>query len=86
VYLAVCGPKGLVIFGRLRPSSHIMPDHAGDRGNSVTWSWAPRDHFHIKQVRAFRLCSASEGAQPDGLIAVRRGVPVPPRHAAGQHR
>jgi hypothetical protein len=33
----------------LRPSGHIMPDHAGDRG--AAWMvLAPHDHLHIKQT------------------------------------
>src|SRR5690242_8841088 len=39
-----------VIFDHLRPSGHIMPDHAGDRG--AAWMvLAPHDHLHIKQMR-----------------------------------
>jgi len=41
-----------VTFGHLRPSGHIMPDHAGDRG-AVLLVLAPHDHLHIKQIRAF---------------------------------
>jgi hypothetical protein len=33
-----------VTFGHLRPSGHIMPDHAGDRG-AVFLVLAPHDHF-----------------------------------------
>ncbi len=32
-----------VTFGHLRPSGHIMPDHAGDRG-AVFLVLAPHDH------------------------------------------
>ena len=32
-----------VTFGHLRPSGHIMPDHAGDRG-AVFLVFAPHDH------------------------------------------
>jgi len=39
-----------VIFDHLRPSGHIMPDHAGDRG-AVLLILAPHDHLHIKQIR-----------------------------------
>jgi len=35
----------------LRPSGHIMPDHAGDRGAAL-WVLAPHDHLHIKHERA----------------------------------
>jgi len=41
-----------VTFGHLRPSGHIMPDHAGDRG-AVLLDLAPHDHLHIKQKRIF---------------------------------
>jgi hypothetical protein len=38
-----------VIFDHLRPSGHVMPDHAGDRG--VAWMvLAPHDHLHINQL------------------------------------
>jgi len=41
-----------VIFDHLRPSGHIMPDHAGDRGTELL-VLVPRDHLHIKQNRTF---------------------------------
>ena len=40
-----------VIEDHLRPSGHIMPDHAGDRG-AVLLVLAPHDHLHINHVRA----------------------------------
>jgi hypothetical protein len=40
---AVCGIMW-VTFGHLRPSGHIMPDHAGDRG-AVFLVLAPHDHL-----------------------------------------
>src|SRR5712691_11194453 len=46
-----------VTFGHLRPSGHIMPDHAGDRG-AVLLVLAPHDHLHIKQSRTFRTCAS----------------------------
>src|SRR5437870_12291419 len=44
-----------VIFDHLRPSGHIMPDHAGDRG-AVLLILAPHDHLHVKHERAFASC------------------------------
>ena len=45
-----CSRHYVVIFDHLRPSGHIMPDHAGDRG--AAWMvLAPHDHLHIKQMR-----------------------------------
>jgi hypothetical protein len=44
----------------LRPSGHIMPDHAGDRG-AVFLVLAPHDHLHISQSR-----------MPDGCAGARR--------------
>ena len=41
-----------VIFDHLRPSGHIMPDHAGDRGAALM-VFVPHDHLHIKQIRMF---------------------------------
>jgi hypothetical protein len=41
-----------VIEDHLRPSGHIMPDHAGDRGE-VILVLAPHDHLHINQKRSF---------------------------------
>jgi hypothetical protein len=37
-----------VIEDHLRPSGHIMPDHAGDRG-AEHLVLAPHDHLHINQ-------------------------------------
>ena len=55
-----------VIEDHLRPSGHIMPDHAGDRGAELL-VLAPHDHLHINQMRAFLahggdglLCSTVE--------------------------
>ena len=42
-----------VIFDHLRPSGHIMPDHAGDRG-AACMVLAPHDHLHIKHERSAR--------------------------------
>src|SRR5712692_8526155 len=39
-----------VIEDHLRPSGHIMPDHAGDRG-AVPLVLEPHDHLHINQNR-----------------------------------
>src|SRR5260370_37986956 len=49
-----CTLRGImrVSFAHLRPSGHIMPDHAGDRG-AVFLVLAPHDHLHINQIRAF---------------------------------
>jgi hypothetical protein len=59
-----------VTFGHLRPSGHIMPDHAGDRG--AAWMvLAPHDHLHIKQIRAF-----SRGLQDSGDRGARRWLVV----------
>ncbi len=41
-----------VIEDHLRPSGHIMPDHAGDRGAEF-WVLEPHDHLHINHERAF---------------------------------
>jgi hypothetical protein len=41
-----------VIEDHLRPSGHIMPDHADDRG-TVLLILAPHGHLHINQIRAF---------------------------------
>ncbi len=48
-----CTERGImrVTSGHLRPSGHIMPDHAGDRG-AVLLVLAPHDHLHIKHDRA----------------------------------
>jgi hypothetical protein len=40
-----------VTFGHLRPSGHIMPDHAGDRG-AVFLVLAPHDHPAIQHERS----------------------------------
>jgi hypothetical protein len=47
-----------VIEDHLRPSGHIMPDHAGDRGAEAR-VLEPRDHLHIKQIRKVRALLAS---------------------------
>jgi hypothetical protein len=46
----------LVTFGHLRPSGHIMPDHAGDRG-AVPSVLAPHDHpaYQADQVDGWRV-------------------------------
>lgn len=54
-----------VTFGHLRPSGHIMPDHAGDRG-AVFLVLAPHDHL------AYQADPVDLGAQSD-LI----GAPEP---------
>jgi hypothetical protein len=72
-----------VSFAHLRPSGHIMPDHAGDRG-AVFLALAPHDHLHIKQIRTvqrspgvprpgLRLCVLPSGssARPDRRLAIR---------------
>jgi hypothetical protein len=38
-----------VIFGHLRPSGHIVPDHGGD-GGAALLVLAPHDHLYIKHV------------------------------------
>ena len=63
-----------VTFGHLRPSGHIMPDHAGDRGTAFS-VMAPHDHLHIKQMRA--LAERVEAGRPVTLLA------QPRRTAAG---
>jgi hypothetical protein len=40
-----------VIEDHLRPSGHIMPDHAGDRGAELL-VLAPHDHLHTNQYQA----------------------------------
>jgi hypothetical protein len=40
-----------VIEDHLRPSGHIMPDHAGDRGAELL-VLAPHDLLHINQIRS----------------------------------
>jgi hypothetical protein len=49
-----CPHRGImwVIEDHLRPSGHIVPDHAGDRG-AVSTVLAPHDHLHINPDRAF---------------------------------
>jgi hypothetical protein len=54
-----------VIEDHLRPSGHIMPDHAGDRGAELL-VLAPHDHLHINP------CEGALGA-PNGLICVPKG-------------
>src|SRR6266487_2512596 len=39
-----------VIEDHLRPSGHIMPDHAGDRGAELLFM-EPHDHLHVNQSR-----------------------------------
>src|SRR5215471_18366940 len=46
-------------YGHLRPSGHIMPDHAGDRG-AVFLVLAPHDHLHINQMRALPVPCGNE--------------------------
>jgi hypothetical protein len=58
-----------VIFDHLRPSGHIMPDHAGDRG-TVPLVLAPTITLHINHDREFgrlRIC-----------LEILRGLPVFP--------
>jgi hypothetical protein len=46
-----------VIEDHLRPSGHIMPDHAGDQG-AAHLVLAPHDHLHINHVRAWAFPTA----------------------------
>ena len=67
IVLRLPGPRKRTLFGitwviedHLRPSGHIIPDHAGDRG-AVFLVLAPHDHLHISQSR-----------MPDGCAGARR--------------
>jgi len=53
-----------VIFDHLRPSGHIMPDHAGDRG-AVLPVLAPHDHLHINHECASSPLRVALRAVPD---------------------
>ena len=60
-----------VIFDHVRPSGHIMPDHAGDRGGSILII-GPHDHLHIKHVWTSANPMVAAGAcQNDEASAVR---------------
>ena len=62
-----------VTFGHLRPSGHIMPDHAGDRGTALL-VLAPHDHLHIKQKRSARRAARPRSRSCYGLTTIcRRG-------------
>jgi hypothetical protein len=57
-----------VIEDHLRPSGHIMPDHAGDRGAELL-VLAPHDHLHINQIRVGSDLLAETSRTP--LLALR---------------
>lgn len=49
-----------VIEDHLRPSGHMMPDHAGDRGAELL-VLAPHVHVHVNQHRMTAGTSAGVG-------------------------
>ena len=62
-----------VIFDHLRPSDHIMPDHAGDRG-TVRLILAPHDYLHFKQKSASVTCTGPPiGAADCALMITAAG-------------
>jgi hypothetical protein len=62
-----------VIEDHLRPSGHIMPVHAGDRG-TVPSVLEPHDHLHISQERMFvsRWLVSQDAADCLGRTLARR--------------
>ncbi len=65
-----------VTFGHLRPSGHIMPDHASDRG-AVFLVLAPHDHLayqaDARVIGAGRRCIVMQDGQP--LSGLKPGLP-----------
>src|SRR2546423_5082066 len=57
-----------VTFGHLRPSGHIMPDHAGDRGAELL-VLAPHDHLYINHDRL--TSPARPASEPEAGQAAR---------------
>jgi hypothetical protein len=67
-----------VIFDHLRPSGHIMPDHAGDRG-AACMVLAPHDHLYIMQSRtSCRRCGPRRSPRSVAVEEVRPEVVLPP--------
>jgi hypothetical protein len=73
-----------VTFGHLRPSGHIMPDHAGDRG-AVLLVLAPHDHLHIKHRSldmTLRYAKIASRTAADECFAVTGKADAPLRPGA----
>jgi hypothetical protein len=67
-----------VIFDHLRPSGHIMPDHAGDRGTALL-VLAPHDHLHIKQSRMpAAMQAARRSPRSVAVDEIQQEVGLPP--------